>query len=296
MIGQLAGTKAQITGVILAVDEGDAFRSEMLGELGDQHLVAALVIPVRLLDVGKQGVANDLSQGEPGDLPIHQQHTAQQVIGLVIVQHFMSLGDILMEGGRGFVYPAGIAVQKALDRWDILWSDGAEQPAAIGLEKFVYMVALATQLFPPKILQILRTVQIVKIVPLCGGGAGREKVLKALQLILGNRIKLDRHFPPAAVVGNLTVVFRPAAAQGQGKGGAQSRVVHFEIEGAVIDSPLGLVHIPPDKDGARGGVADTASAVSEKWAQSGEVFQLQGVEIQHRSKSLSIYFFLQYIR
>ena len=87
----------------------------MLGELGDQHLVAALVIPVRLLDVGKQGVANDLSQGEPGDLPIHQQHTAQQVIGLVIVQHFMSLGDILMEGGRRFVYPAGIAVQKALD-------------------------------------------------------------------------------------------------------------------------------------------------------------------------------------
>ncbi len=39
-----------------------------------------------------------------------------------------------------------------------------------------------------------------------------------------------------------------------------------------------LVHVPPDKDGARGGVADTASAVSEEVAQLGKVLQLAGVE------------------
>ena len=65
VIGQLAGTKAQITGVILAVDEGDAFRSEMLGELGDQHLVAALVIPVRLLDVGNPAICPSTSSIPP---------------------------------------------------------------------------------------------------------------------------------------------------------------------------------------------------------------------------------------
>ena len=66
-------------------------------------------------------------------------------------------------------------------------------------------------------------------------------------------------------------MLRAAAPQGQGEGGPQAGVVHLEVEGTVVDSPLGLVEIPPDEYGAGGGVADPAAAVAEKLSKFGQV-------------------------
>ena len=77
----------------------------------------------------------------------------------------------------------------------------------------------------------------------------------------------------------------PSAPQRQGEGGAQAGVVHLEVEGAVVDGPLGLIDVPPDQDGAGGGVADAAAAVAEEGAQPGQVRQLKRVKIQHTFKS-----------
>ena len=62
VVGQLAGAQARVSGVVLPVDKGHALPGKLLGKLGHQHLVAALIVPVGLLDVGKQGIADDLSQ------------------------------------------------------------------------------------------------------------------------------------------------------------------------------------------------------------------------------------------
>ncbi len=144
------------------------------------------------------------------------------------------------------------------------------------------MVALTAELFSPEIFQVLRPIEVVKIVPLPHGGAGREKVLELFQLVLGHGVEGDGHAPAAAVVGDLLKVLPPSAPQGQGKGGAQTGVLHLEIQGAAVHGPLGFIDIPPDKHGAGGGVADAAAAVAEKLAQAWQVLQPEGVEIQHK--------------
>ena len=76
------------------------------------------------------------------------------------------------------------------------------------------MVALAAELFPPEIFQILSPVEVVEAVPLPHGGAGGEELLELLQLVLGHGVEGDGHAPAAAVVGNLPEVLRPPAPQG----------------------------------------------------------------------------------
>ena len=156
------------------------------------------------------------------------------------------------------------------------------------------MVALAAELFTPEVLQVLRPVQVVEVVPLTHGGTGGEKLLELFQLVLGDGIKRDGHAPAAAEVGNLPVVLQAAASQRQSEGGAQAGVIHLEVEGAVVDRPLSLIDVPPYKDGAGGGVANAAAAVTKKLAQLGKVLQPEGMEIQHTFKSLS--FLYHYIR
>ena len=214
MVGQLAGAQAQVAGVVLPIDEGDAFSGELLGELGHQHLVAALVVPVGFLDMGEQGIADDLPQGEAGDPVLHLQYASQQVVGLVVVQHFVGLGDVLVEGGRPLVPPGGVVVQKGLYGGNVRLGDGPERPIPIGFQEFVHMVALAAELFPPEIFQILSPVEVVEAVPLPHGGAGGEELLELLQLVLGHGVEGDGHAPAAAVVGNLPEVLRPPAPQG----------------------------------------------------------------------------------
>ena len=132
MVGQLAGAQAQVAGVVLTVDEGHTLAGKLLGKLGHQHLVAALVVTVRLFDVGEQGVANDLPQREAHNLSLHQQYAPQQVVGPIVVQNFVGLGDILMKGGGALAPAAGVLVQEGLNRRDILLDNGAEEPITVG--------------------------------------------------------------------------------------------------------------------------------------------------------------------
>ena len=245
---------------------------ELLGELGHHHLITALVVPVRLLDVGKQGVSHDLPQGEAHNVPVHQQHAPRHVVELVVVQHLVGLAQILVEGGGRLVPPGGVPVQEGLHRRDVLLCDHPEGPVAVGFQELVHMVALAAELLASEVLQILRPVQVVKGIPVGDGGAVGKKLLEAVQLVLGHRVEGDGHAPAAAVVGDLPVVLPAAAPQGQGKGAPQSGVLHLEVEGAVVDGPLRLVHIPPHHHRAGGGVTDPASAVPEIIAELGQVF------------------------
>lgn len=134
------------------------------------------------------------------------------------------------------------------------------------------MVALTAELLAPEVLQILRPVQVVKGIPVGDGGAVGKELLEAVQLVLGHRVERDGHAPAAAVVGDLPVVLPASASQGQGKGAPQAGVLHLEVEGAVVDGPLRLVHIPPHHHRAGGGVTDPASAVPEIIAELGQVF------------------------
>ena len=133
MIRQLAGAQAKVAGVVLPVDEVDAVPDKVLGKLGHQHLIAALIVPVRLFDVGEQGVPHDFPQGEAHDVVLHLEDAPQQVIGGEVVQHLVGLGDVLVEGGGGLVPPGGITIQKRLHLGDVFLGHGTEGPAAIGL-------------------------------------------------------------------------------------------------------------------------------------------------------------------
>ena len=163
------------------------------------------------------------------------------------------------------------AVQEGAHGGQVLVGDDPEGPVAVGFQKFVHMVALAAELLAPEVHQVLRPVQVVEGIPVGDGGAVGEGLLEPVQLVLGHGVEGDGHVPAAAVLGDLPVVLRAASAQGEGEGGTQAGVVHFEIEGAVVDGPLGLIHIPPHEYGAGGGVADTAAAISEKLPQLGQV-------------------------
>ena len=59
VVRQLAGPQTGVAGVVLPVDEVDAVPDKVLGKLGHQHLIAALIVPVRLFDVGEQGVPRE---------------------------------------------------------------------------------------------------------------------------------------------------------------------------------------------------------------------------------------------
>ena len=247
---------------------------KLLGKLGHQHLIAALIVPVCLLNVGEQGIPHDLPQGKAHNLAVYQEHPPQHIIGVVVVQHLPGLGQVLVERGGRLIPPCGIPVQERLHLGDVLWGDHPEGPGAVGLQKFVHMVALAAELLTPEKFQILRPVEVVEGIPVSDGGAVGKGLLQAVQLIPWDWGEGNGHIPAAAVVRDLPVVLRPSAPKGQCKGGAQTRVVHLKIEGAVIDRPLRLVQVPPDKDGTRSCVTDPAAAVLKEVAELRQVLQL----------------------
>ena len=290
MIGQLAGAQAGVPGVVLPVDELHAIHREALGELRHQHLVAAVVIPVGLFNVGEEGVAHHLAQSEPGDISVHQQHPAGQTVGLEIVQHLVGLFHVLPEGGGGLLPALGVVVQKGGYPGDVLRDDGPELPAAvIALAELVHVVALAAEFFTFEILQILRPVEIIGAVPVGDGGGVGEEGLQGVQFLPGDGVEGNGDPRPTAVGRQGAVVLLPVGAQREGEGHTQIGSVDFEIERAAVLGEGHPVQVPPDEGGAGGGVAQPAGVHVEVVAQPGQVVQGEGTKIQHIAVSLVMF-------
>ena len=181
----------------------------------------------------------------------------------------------------GLLVAGGVSVQKSLQSRDVLRGDGAEGPVSVGFHEAVDVVALSAELFAPEVLQGFCLIEVVEGIPVGDGRTVWEKVLQLIQLVPGDGVECDGDIPAAAVGGDLAVVLLSVSAQGEGEGLTQTGIVYLEVKRTLVDGILRVIHIPPDEGGAGGGVADAVGIALEKIPQSGEIFQVQGLEIQH---------------
>ena len=111
-----------------------------------------------------QDIAACVAEGKQGIFLVPEQET----VGLEVVQHLVGLGYVFMEGGGGLVHPACVAVQKGLDRGDVLLGHDPEGPVSIGLQEAVDVVAFFLVVFTRQVCQVTGAVNIVRTVSFFG--------------------------------------------------------------------------------------------------------------------------------